>query len=107
MDEHRVLWTDTATADLEEIVEFIASDDPANAVKVLDRLESRAEGLKRLPQRGRVVPELRVMGVLMYRELVEGPWRIVYRCEERRVYVLAILDSRRDLTGLLLERLTR
>ena len=107
MHEHRVLWTDTATADLEEIVEFIASDDPANALQVLDRLESRVAALKQLPERGRVVPELRAMDVLMYRELLESPWRVIYRYEEKRVYIMAVLDSRRDLAGLLLERLTR
>lgn len=47
------------------------------------------------------------MDVLAYREIVEGPWRIVYRYDADRVYVTAVLDARRDLSSLLLERLVR
>ena len=60
-----------------------------------------------MPLRGRTVPELRSVGVQTYRELVEGPWRIVYRYDARHVYVIAVLDARRDLSSLLLERLVR
>ncbi len=47
------------------------------------------------------------MDILTYRELIEGPWRIVYRYDTDRVHVMAILDARRDLSSLLLERLVR
>ena len=60
-----------------------------------------------MAQRGRIVPELRAAGVQTYRELVEGPWRIVYRYDARYVYVTAVLDARRDLSSVLLERLAR
>ena len=32
-------------------------------------------------------------------ELIERPWRIVYRYDDKRVYVMAVLDARRDLAG--------
>ena len=107
MAEYRVLWTDAARQDLEEIVDFIAIDSPETALSILDRLESRCARLQRFPQRGRIVPELRAAEILSYREIIEAPWRIVYRYERNRVFVMAILDARRDLGGLLLERLTR
>ena len=47
------------------------------------------------------------MHVFTYRELVSRPWRISYRREENTVFVLAVLDSRRELESLLLERLVR
>lgn len=47
------------------------------------------------------------MDVLLYRELIEQPWQIVYRYEVRRVYIMAVFDARRDLKGVLRERLTR
>ena len=47
------------------------------------------------------------MDILTYRELLEGPWRIVYRYDADRIHVVAVLDDRRDLSGLLLERLIR
>jgi plasmid stabilization system protein ParE len=102
-----VLWTDTARNDLESLVDYIAADDPAAAMQVLDTLERRARALESQARRGRIVPELRAVGVLHYRELLERPWRIVYRIEAGRVLVLAVLDTRRDLQSLLLERLIR
>jgi plasmid stabilization system protein ParE len=107
MHERRVRWTKTARADLELIVDFIAEDSVGNAVGVLDRLEERAEALRLAAERGRVVPELKVLDVFQYRELIERPWRIVYRIEPDQVVVLAVLDGRRDLVSLMLERLVR
>jgi plasmid stabilization system protein ParE len=107
MRERRVRWTKTARADLELVVDFIAQDSVENAVAVLDRLEERAEALRLAADRGRVVPELKFVDVLHYRELIERPWRIVYRIEPDQVVVLAVLDGRRDLCSLLLERLVR
>jgi plasmid stabilization system protein ParE len=107
MHERRVRWTETARADLELIVDFIAEDSVENTVAVLDRLEERAEALRLAAERGRVVPELKVVDVLQYRELIERPWRIVYRIEPDQVVVLAVLDGRRDLVSLMLERLVR
>ena len=107
MTEFEVWWTDTARLDLERIVEFSAEENPANALTALARLERRCQSLAALPERGRIVPELRAVDVLSYRELVEGPWRIVYRYDVDRVHIMAVLDARRDLSGLLLERLIR
>ena len=107
MADFQVLWTDAARLDLERIVEFIAEENPATALTALARVERRCRTLAALPERGRIVPELRAVDVLTYRELVEGPWRIVYRFDVDRVHVMAILDARRELSSLLLERLVR
>jgi len=107
MIERRVLWTRTARRDLDAIVAYIATDSIENAMSVLDRLQDRAESLRTAAERGRLVPELRSIGVHQYRELVERPWRIVYRMKPDSVMVLAVLDGRRDLESLLLERLVR
>lgn len=107
MAERAVAWTRTALRDLEALLDYIAADDPDAAARVLDRIEHRAGALESQSARGRVVPELREVGVLHYRELVERPWRIVYRVEGERVFVMAVLDSHRDLQTLLLERLVR
>ena len=105
MIERRVLWTRTARRDLEAIVAYIAEDSIENALTVLDRLRERAESLTTAAERGRLVPELRSIGVHQYRELVERPWRIVFRIEPASVLVLAVLDGRRELASLLLDRL--
>ena len=107
MIERRVLWTLTAQSDLDAFVAYIATDNIENALSVLDRLQERADSLTTAAERGRLVPELRSIGVHQYRELIERPWRIVYRIEPDTVIVLAVLDGRRDLESLLLDRLVR
>ena len=107
MADFQVLWTRAARHDLDRIVTLIAEDNPAQALAVLEQVEHRCRALSELPERGRIVPELRAVDVLVYRELVEGPWRIVYRYDADRVYVTAVLNARRDLSSLLLERLVR
>lgn len=103
----RVEWTKSAGADLEQIISFIARDSPLNALKVYQRIRKQAKTLQRFPSRGRVVPELAELEVMIYRELSVPPYRILYRIEKAKVFVQAVLDGRRDLRQLLSERLLR
>ena len=103
----RVQWAEAAVRDLEELISYIAADSPLNAERILDKLEKRALTLESTPVRGRVVPELAHFGIRNWRELIVKPYRIIYRIDEDTVNVLAVLDGRRDLQDLLLERLIR
>ena len=103
----RVQWAQAAVRDLEELISYVVAESTANAERVLKRLETRAAALEATPGRGRIVPELAHFGMRAWRELVVRPYRIVYRIEGDTVTVLAVLDGRRDLEDLLLERLLR
>jgi toxin ParE1/3/4 len=103
----RVRWAEVAVRDLEELVAYIATESPENAERVLARLEQRASTLETAPARGRVVPELARIGMRTWRELIIKPYRLIYRIGGDTVTVLALLDGRRDLEDLLLERLVR
>ena len=103
----RVLWTESAAKDLEEIVSFISEDSPANARSVFHRIRKRAQTLRSLPDRGRYLPELLDFGLRTWRELVVDPYRLIYRIEGTTVFVNAVLDGRRDLRDVLLNRLVR
>jgi len=103
----RIVWTFTAEKDLWGIVEFISGDDVPAALDVLRRFQERAAALDKFPGRGRIVPELDQHGIRQYRESIMAPWRIVYRVDGAIVYVMAVLDGRRNLEDLLLERLSR
>ncbi|PWQ93391.1 type II toxin-antitoxin system RelE/ParE family toxin [Leucothrix arctica] len=102
-----VEWTSTARYDIEEIIEYIAQDNINTALDVLGRIENRAAKLADLTLRGRLIPELLDTGISHYRELIESPWRIIYRQIDKTVYIVAVLDSRRDLEALLLNRFGR
>lgn len=101
----RVLWSAAAQRDLDGIVDYIADQQPLNALKVFGRLQTRVATLGAQNLRGRRVPELRKLGIDDYRELIETPWRIIYRPSSDGVVVLALLDARRDLHTVLLEHL--
>jgi addiction module RelE/StbE family toxin len=105
--KYDVVWSTIAENDLKNIVEYIADDSrPPNALKIFKRIKQKASSLYTFPERGRIVPELRDQGILQYRELVISPWRILYRISEKSVLVLSVLDSRRNIEDILLNRLT-
>ncbi len=102
-----VLWATVAEQDLLGIVEFIANDSPQSALEILDRVRAATARLDHSPKRGRVVPELLAHGITRYREIVVKPWRVIYRVEARSVYVLSVIDGRRNVEDVLLARLLR
>lgn len=104
---YEVEWTDSASTDMEYIIDYIADDDPLAAVRILKKIRKKAESLYSLPDRGRVVPELKSQGITTYREIIHYPWRIIYRVGMKKVYVVAVLDGRRNIEDLLLERFYR
>lgn len=104
MAEWTVLWDREAEKDLDAIVDFIAQEHPLNAARVLERLLKRAASLETQPMRGRRVPELLALGEDRYRELIEAPWRILYRADVAQVLVIAVVDTRRDLQSWLAQR---
>lgn len=106
-DRYVVLWSESAVRDVEEIVSFIAANSTPEAERVRARLEEAARSLGTSPTRGRVVPEIARFGLRSRREIIVRPYRVVYRVAKRNVLVLAVLDGRRDLEDVLLERILR
>ena len=107
MTDHRrvVLWTEVALRDLERLATRLHELAPLRAEKILGRILSRGESLARLSHRGRTPPELRPVADRTWLEVIEAPWRILYRVVENTVEIHAVLDGRRDLRDILLERM--
>lgn len=103
---YEVIWSHVAENDLRNIIEYIAEDSLVNASNIFEKIRQKASNFHILPERGRIVQELRDHGILQYRELIISPWRIIYRISGESVYVLSILDSRQNIEDILLERLT-
>jgi len=104
---YKVYWVEGAEEDLKAIIEYIYACSPSVAKDSLKKIKSKTLNLNSFPKRGRVVPELKRHGILHYRELIIPPWRIIYRISEFQVYVLSVIDSRRNIEDILLDRLTR
>jgi toxin ParE1/3/4 len=104
MSKFHVFWTKTAERDLEQIIDYIARDSEGKALDILHAIRSKASNLKTMPERGRIVPELKAHGIATYRELIVAPWRMIYRKDGKTVLVLSVIDTRRNLEDILLDR---
>ena len=101
-----VLLTHDAARDLESLYNYIALHDaPQKADDVLEQIEEAFSRLSELPERGAYPKELAALGIREYREIFFKPYRIIYRIIEKDVYVLLIVDGRRDMQTLLQRRL--
>jgi len=103
----QVIWAKSAVNDLEGVIEYIAQNSPLTSKRILAQIKEKVEALAYFPQHGRHIPELQKQGILIYRELIIAPWRVMYRIAENKVYILAIIDSRRNVEDILLEKLIK
>jgi toxin ParE1/3/4 len=105
--EYFVNVNKSAKKDLREIIKYISKNNPMNALNVLNKIESRINSLNQFPEKGGYVPELLKNNIKDYRQLIESPWRIIYRIDNNIVNVLVIIDSRRNVQDILVERLLK
>lgn len=102
-----IRWATSAAEDLSEAADFLAQDSPSAAQRFVERVDHAVRQLSAYPTSGRVVSELDRHNITRYREIVISPWRLFYRHEPNTVYIIAIIDGRRDVHDVLLRRLTR
>jgi len=102
--KYKVIWANVAEADLKDIIEYISIDNPQNALKILKKIKQKASEVYAFPERGRIVPELQDQGILQYKEIIIPPWRLIYRITERKVFVLSLIDSRRNVEDIMFKR---
>ena len=100
----RIVWTEPAISDLNDIAEYIALDKIGAAKKLVQRIYSRVELLSESTNSGRKPPEL---GDSRYREVIVGPCRIFYRHSDNEVIVLYVMRAERLLKNYMLEGPTR
>ena len=68
----------------------LLEDAPLYAQRTIDRLTKRSEQLAVLPRSGRVVPEYETPDI---REVIERPYRIIYRIKADQVDILAVIHG--------------
>jgi toxin ParE1/3/4 len=105
METFSVVWVDSAKNELFEIVEFIASENQNTAKNVYKNIKKKAASLSSFPYKGRVVPEFHQYNISLYREIIESPWRIIYRIHDKNVVIMSILDGRRDVEDIIFEKI--
>jgi plasmid stabilization system protein ParE len=106
--KHKVVLATAALQDITSTLEYVLARSGEEAAARVDELiDTAIRSLERLPDRGRVVPELERRGIATFREAIATPYRIVYRVMGREVWIVAVVDGRRDLDELLHERARR
>ncbi len=103
----KVLWTETAKKYLNDIINYIEKDGLEIAGKQYLRIKKSTETLKLFPENGRIIPELENENIVKYRELIISPWRLMYKIENHIVYILALIDGRRNIEDILMRRQMR
>jgi plasmid stabilization system protein ParE len=91
----QVIWTETATADLEAIVAHIAQTNPGTAEKLGKTIVDHVEVLRSFPRIGPRYAKARRGRI---REILCGKYRIFYRVNEqlKSVEILTIWHGARD-----------
>ncbi|MCL1927219.1 MAG: type II toxin-antitoxin system RelE/ParE family toxin [Treponema sp.] len=97
--------TQNAENDLTEIINYISQNNPQTALVIMEKIISRIKTLDRFPYKGGYVPELLVRNIKDFRKITETPWNIYYKINDNIVNVLAVIDSRRNLKDILINKL--
>ncbi len=93
-------WTANAIRQLNGICEYISNDSQFYASRMVDRLTSRSIQIQEHALSGEMVPEF---GDTTIREVIEGPYRLIYQIVGPTLFVLAVIHGARTLTTELLE----
>jgi addiction module RelE/StbE family toxin len=86
----KVYWTLNAIKHLTNIYEYIALNSPTYARRMVDRITQRSEQISTQPFSSRKVPEYETEDI---RELIEKPYRIIYRLKQDQIDVLAVIHG--------------
>ena len=90
----KVQWTENAIGHLVNIYEYIAINSPTYGRRMVDRITRRSEQIAEQPHSGRKVPEYDADDI---RELIEKPYRIIYRIKPNQIDVVAVIHGARLL----------
>lgn len=91
----QISFAQSAVSDLEDIQAYYDGEGAAAAGRrLIEELVSAIERLAEHPKSGRIVPEFNMEYL---REVIKPPFRIVHRCDKRKVRIVRICRSERIL----------
>ena len=85
-----VVWSNRSLRSLADIHNHISKDSEEAANRTVDGILKRGDHLAAFPRLGRVVHRYKRPGI---RELVEAPYRIVYRVRREAVEIIDVFHS--------------
>jgi plasmid stabilization system protein ParE len=79
----KVYWTENA-------IRHLFNNSPTYALRMVDRITRRSEQISDHPLSGRTVPEYEAEDI---REMIEKPYRIIYKIKADQIDVLAVIHG--------------
>ena len=90
----KIFWSPLAVERLEDIYEYISKENVSAAQKMINKIFKKVESLSKYPGRGRKVPEANREDI---REVFENAYRIIYRAETKKIFILTIRNFKQLL----------
>ena len=104
----KVVVLDSAEQDLKELRSYVVRNfSQTTWLKTYSKLKESIRNLATFPLLGAVPPELESLNMNQYRQIISGMNRVIYEPRADAVYIYMIVDTRRDLETLLMQRLMR
>ena len=88
-----LVWSPEAVEDIDAIAAYIERDSPWYARAVASKIVETAESIPEYPELGRMVPEIDDPAI---RERLVHRYRVIYRLDEARVLIVAVIHGRQD-----------
>lgn len=88
-----LVWSPEAVEDIEAIAAYIERDSPWYARAVASKIVETAESIPEYPELGRMVSEIDDPAI---RERLIHRYRVIYRLDEARVLIVAVIHGRQD-----------
>lgn len=89
-----IIWSLTSRRNIEEIVDYIATDNIDDALELVEEFDRSVADLKKHPRSGRMVS---VLNDEMVRELIiRKDYLIVYEIHEDQIKILTIRHAKQD-----------
>jgi len=90
----RIIWTEPALQELDEIADYISLDNRAAAKKLVREAFKRVDHLAEHPKSGKPLDEF---DESVYREIVLPPCRIFYRLAGDAVFIIHVIRGEQHL----------
>ena len=104
----RVVILESAQSDLMALRGYIVKNSSTTTWQATyTKLKTTIRNLAMFPHLGGIPDELASLNLTQYRQVLSGMNRIIYEVRHEVVYVHLIVDTRRDLKDVLMQRLLR
>ncbi|NVJ48510.1 MAG: type II toxin-antitoxin system RelE/ParE family toxin [Cytophagia bacterium] len=90
----KVFWTDSALADLDNVLDFLIDIKHPNAKQVVLKILNRTRQLQEFPDSGVLITSK--VSSRNYRQIIEEHYKIIYSIAGTNLYVEAVFDSRQN-----------